>query len=70
MTPQMMSELSSEVADTRRHASLRLKTESDESGLMRLRQAELEAELRQLRQQNRGKSRGHRGQFRGRLLSG
>ncbi|XP_043212604.1 rab11 family-interacting protein 4-like isoform X2 [Amphibalanus amphitrite] len=50
---QMMSELSSELADTRQQASLRLKTESDEAGLMRLRQTELEAELRQLRQQNR-----------------
>ena len=51
---QMVSELSSELADTRQQASLRLKTESDEAGLMRLRQEELEAELRQLRQQNRG----------------
>ena len=50
----MMSELSSELADTREQASQRLKTESDEAGLMMLRQQELEAELRQLKQQNRG----------------
>ncbi|XP_037074564.1 rab11 family-interacting protein 4-like [Pollicipes pollicipes] len=50
---QMVAELSSELEDTRQQASLRLKTESDESGVMRLRQGELETELRELRQRNK-----------------
>ncbi|XP_037094372.1 rab11 family-interacting protein 4B-like isoform X1 [Pollicipes pollicipes] len=50
---QMMAELSRELEETQRTASLRLKTESDESGLIRLQHSELEAELRQLRQENK-----------------
>ena len=51
---RLMAELAGELQETQRSAHLRLKTESDEAGRVRLQQDALEVELRRLRDENKG----------------
>ncbi|KAF0300389.1 Rab11 family-interacting protein 4 [Amphibalanus amphitrite] len=50
---RLMAELAGELQETQRSAHLRLKTESDEAGRVRLQQDHLENEVRRLREENK-----------------